>query len=114
LPNPEFGDTEGTVNGLEVKRSINATKYSYVRAKDGRKRLQMRFSMTQNKALELRAFLFAYGSTRMSLTDHLGHVWVCYVTTNPNELEHTTAILNAPAAGRSRASIQLEFEGLLQ
>jgi hypothetical protein len=114
LPNPEFGDSEGQVSFIEIKRSINSTRYTYVRAKDGRKRLQMRFTMTRMKALELRAFIYAYHSTRMSLTDHLGNLWVGYITTNPNELENVSAIFGTVGTGQTRASIQIEFEGIKQ
>lgn len=115
LPNPEFGDLEGQVNFLEIKRSINGQRYSYVRAKDGRKRLQMQFSLTRMKALELRAFIVAYHSSRVLLTDHLGQKWLGYIITNPNEFETTSAILHGPAGtGAARAAIQIEFEGLQQ
>jgi hypothetical protein len=114
LPNPEFGDSEGTVNFLDLKRSINSTRYTYVRAKDGRKRLQFRFGLTRMKALELRAFIFAYHSTKISLTDHLGQVWHGYITTNPNEFESTSAIKGTPGTGSVRVNIQIEFEGTKQ
>lgn len=114
LPNPEFGDLESLTNSMTLKRSINGVRYTYTRAKDGRKRLQMRFVLTRTKALEFRAFLYAYHSTQISLTDHLGQVWIGYITTNPNEFENVSALLHVSAAGTTTANIQIEFEGTQQ
>jgi len=115
LPNPEFGDSEAYTMTLDRKRSMNNTLYTYVKSKDGRKRLQMRFRLTRMKMLELRAFLVAYYRTRITLLDHENQLWVGWIMTNPNEFENTSSFMNAPAlAGRTYGSIQIEFEGIKQ
>jgi|GEM_PF-2329795 len=114
LPNPEFGDTEGFTADVVVKRSMNNTLYSYVKQKDGRKRLLMRFRLTRMKALELRAFIRAYYRTEIELLDHEGQRWLGWITTNPNEFEYATAVTGGSAGGRSLATIQIEFEGMKQ
>ena len=110
LPNPEFGDLEGPRQTVEIKRTINNTRYSYVKSKDARKRLQLRFTLTRGKALELRAFIVSYYRSRVQLTDHLGQVWLGYITTNPNEFEST----GRASPVTELQNIQIEFEGIKQ
>lgn len=112
LPNPEFGDLEGSRQTVDIKRSINNTVYTYVKSKDLRKRLQLRFTLTRGKALELRAFIVSYYRSKIQLTDHLGQVWLGYITTNPNEFESTGRAVGAP--GNELQNIQIEFEGIKQ
>ena len=116
LPNPEFGDSESFASTLTRKRSINNTLYTYVKSKDGRKKLQMRFRMTRMKMLEFRAFLAVYYRTRITLFDHLGQLWIGWITTNPNEFENSRAITGTSIAntGSTIADIQIEFEGTKQ
>ena len=112
LPNPEFGDLEGARQTIDKKLTINGTRYTYVKSKDSRKRLQMMFNLTRAKALELRAFIKSYYRNRVLLTDHLGEKWVGYITTNPNEFESTGRAIGTP--GDILQNIQLEFEGIKQ
>lgn len=112
LPNPQFGDLEGARQTVNVKRTINNTRYSYVKTKDTRKRLQLQFTLTRGKALELRAFIVSYYRSKVQLVDHLGETWVGYITTNPNEFESTGRAVGAP--GNELQNIQIEFEGIKQ
>jgi len=112
LPNPEFGDLEGGRTSPVIMRAIDNTRYTYVKAKDLRKRLQLQFTLTRAKALELRAFIVSYYRSRVQLVDHLGQKWVGYITTNPNEFETTGRAAGAP--GDELQSIQIEFEGIKQ
>ena len=115
LPNPEWGDLEAYQATVDTKRTINNTQYTYVKVKDGRKRLSMRFRITQMKAIELKAFIEAYYLTPIQLTDHLDQRWIGWITTNPNEFE-TIGLWagDTVGTGRTHVSIQLEFEGNLQ
>ncbi len=112
LPNPEFGDLEGSRQTVEQKRTINNTRYTYVKSKDLRKRLQLRFTLTRGKALELRAFIVSYYRSKIQLTDHIGQIWLGYITTSPNEFESTGRAVGAP--GNELQNIQIEFEGIKQ
>lgn len=115
LPNPEFGDSEAFTISISSKRSMDNTRYTYVKSKDGRKRLQMRFHLTRKKALEFRAFLNAYYRTCITLFDHLEQLWIGWITTNPNEFENVRAILgNSSITGDTLTDIQIEFEGTKQ
>lgn len=116
LPSPEWGDSEAFATTITRKRSIDNTQYTYVKTKDGRKKLQFRFRMTRMKMLEFRAFLQAYYRTRVTLLDHLDQLWIGWITTNPNEFENSRAIFgrNSATIGETLADIQIEFEGIKQ
>jgi len=114
LPNPQFGDSESFMASVTTKRSMDNTRYTYVKSKNGRKRLQMRFRVTRMKALEFRAFLVAYYRTRIMLLDHLDQLWLGWITTNPNEFENSQAIPGNVNTGETLADIQIEFEGIKQ
>ena len=70
----------------------------------------------RNKALELRAFLYAYFASAVRVIDHNGRVWVGNFTNNPFEFD--TAQKAGPAISpmpRGEAQmIELEFEGVEQ
>ena len=116
LPDPQFGDSEGYLASIDSKRSMDNTQYTYVKSKDGRKRLQLRFNLTRMKMLELRAFLNAYYRTRVTYKDHLGDEWIGWITTNPNEFETIGAYRNVgmDVVGGTYGTIQIEFEGTKQ
>lgn len=106
LPNPTFSDSENLAVSVNRKYSMNGTRYTYVKSKEERRKLIMRFDLTRAKGMELHAFLRAYYSTEILLTDHLGVVWLGYFTSNPFDLE-------TPARGEYQ-NIQIEFEGFTQ
>lgn len=101
LPDPEFSDQEGNAITLNIKRSINGTRRTYVK-KPGRKKLQWEFEMERLKAYELRTLLELYNSKQVRITDHNDRVWVGYFTVNPVEFE---------TISDEWRSITLEFEG---
>lgn len=113
LPNPQFTESEGSVNEVNFLRAEDNTPYSYVKSKGGRRRLSLRFVLSREKAFELRAFYEAYFASQVILTDHLGQVWVGFMALNPFELESTQATLGS-AGGEMNHSAQFEFEGTKQ
>lgn len=54
LPNPQFSDSEGLMISVSRKLAMDGTRYTYVKRKDGRRKLRWSFKVTRNKALELR------------------------------------------------------------
>ncbi|KKN21258.1 hypothetical protein LCGC14_0927150 [marine sediment metagenome] len=106
LPNPTFSDSENLAVSISRKFSMNGTRRTYVKSKDERRKLIMRFDFTRAKGLELHAFIRAYYSTEILLTDHNGVVWLGYFTSNPFDFE-------TPARGEYQ-NIQIEFEGFIQ
>lgn len=112
LPNPQFGDSENKVHTVEYKRSINNTRYSYVKKRASRRKLQMRFDLTQAKAFELMEFIRAYHRTKILLTDHLSQRFVGFITTNPNEVESQAKGIKNEQIMFGHGNIQFEFEGI--
>lgn len=104
LPDPEWNDSENLTDEIIVKRSMVGTIYTYTKTKNARRRLLMRFNLTRQKALELRAFIRAYYSSEIKLTDHENQVWLVKFTSNPFEFA-------TPSTAEWR-SIELEFEGV--
>ena len=87
LPNPQFGDGENLTDEVQVKRAMDGTLYTYVKTKNGRRKLQWAFRLTRNKALELRAFIQAYYAKKIRVTDHNERVWVGNLMNNPFEFD---------------------------
>jgi len=114
LPNPLFGDSENTTHTVEKKRSIDNTRYTYVKTRDTRRRLSMRFNLTQAKAFELLEFVRAYHRTQIEIADHPGQVWFANITTSPNEVESQATGIKNSAIMFGHGIIQIEFEGTIQ
>lgn len=114
LPNPEFSDSEALSDQVTVKRAINGTRYSYVKRRGGRRKLQWSFQLTRNKGLELRAFLQSYFASPIRLVDHHGRIWVGHFTNNPFEFEGAGRAGPAihPMPRGENYTITLEFEGV--
>lgn len=110
LPNPEFSDVENQQAEVEVRRSMNNTVRTYIKRK-GRKALTYTFSLTRGKSLELRAFIEAYYSSEIYLTNHKDEKWFGNLTSNP--FEFTGAGTHRTAPGNEYVTITLNFEGVL-
>ena len=113
LPNPQLGDSVGSTGTLEFKRSMNGTRYAYVKSRDQRKRLVYTFALTKDKALELQAFFSVYNGSQVKILDHIGKEYVGYFTSNPFEFEAVGRSVAAPS-NYSLHQIQLEFQGFEQ
>ena len=116
LPNPQFSDQENLMVSVTRKTAMDGTRYTYVKRKDNRRRLKWSFRLTRNKALELRAFVFAYFASKIKITDHKGRVWIGYFTNNPFEFDTTDRAAPAisPMLRGENVNIELEFEGIEQ
>jgi len=116
LPNPQFSDSEALTASVTVKRAMNGVRYTYVKRRNGRRKLKWTFKMTRNKALELRAFIVAYFASRVRIVDHNGDTWVGHFTNNPFEFETTerAAPAIAPMPRGETQVIDIEFEGVRQ
>jgi hypothetical protein len=114
LPAPQFGNSEANVSTVEFKKSINNTKYSYVKTKDSRRKLLINFDVTQAKGTELLEFIRSYHSVLVQYLDELGQRWVGYFITNPNQIETRNLAVKDENAKFAYVTIQIEFEGNLQ
>lgn len=113
LPNPQQGDSIAPTGTLEFKRSMNGSRYAYVKSRDKRKRMVWTFSLTQDKALELQAFFDVYSGEQVKVLDHIGKEYVGNFTTNPFEFEAVGRSVASPS-NYSLHQIQVEFEGFEQ
>jgi hypothetical protein len=114
LPNPLLGDSEGLTAVMETKRSMNGTAYTYVKSKNGRRRMQWTFRTTRNKGLELRAFLYRYFASVIRIEDHNGRTWIGSFTNNPFEFDtpRRSGPAITPMPRGEQQEITLEFEGV--
>lgn len=113
LPNPQSGDSISPTGTLEFKRSMNGTRFAYVKSRDRRKRLVWTFALSQDKALELQAFFEVYNGEQVKVLDHIGKEYVGNFTTNPFEFEAVGRSVASPS-NYSLHQIQVEFEGFEQ
>lgn len=113
LPNPEWGDSESALLDLNLKKSIDGTTRTYVKRK-GRRKLSWTFTVTRNKAMEVREFMRVYQSSEIGVTDQNGRFWLGYVMNNPVEITMDKRG-NPPRQGLPQGelcSFTIEFEGV--
>lgn len=111
LPNPEFSDVQTGKSEIQIRRSMNNTKRTYVKSST-RELLSYTFSLTRGKSLELQAFIEAYYRFQIKLTNHKAEIWVVNIVNNP--FEFTGAGRSASVYGQEYVTIPLELEGIKQ
>lgn len=111
LPNPEFSDVENQKIEVQVRRSMDNTKRTYVKSNE-RRALSYSFVLTRAKALELRAFVESYYRVPLFLTNHKNELWLVHFTINPFEFNAAGRHKSAP--GGEYTTISLNFEGTIQ
>lgn len=114
LPNPEFGNSEANTATVEFKKSMNNTRYSYVKSRASRRRLQFEFDVTQAKGFEILEFIRSYNRVLVEYLDELGQRWLGYFITNPNQTTSRNLAVKNENAMFAYVTIQVEFEGTLQ
>ncbi len=112
LPNPRFGDAENLRVAISMKRTMDGTRYTYIKRKGGRK-LQWTFKLTRNKGLEVRAFIQSYFTSKIKVIDHNDRVWIGNLTNNPFEFDTPSRAAPAisPTPRGENQVITIEFEG---
>lgn len=85
LPNPLFDDSESANVSVNTKRSMTNVLYTTVK-RSGRSILKWSFELSRGKALELRAFIESYKTTKIRITDHRNRVWYGYFRTESEEI----------------------------
>jgi len=109
LPAPKWGDSKSLAATVQTMRAVDGTLYTYVKARNGRKKFQWEFEIARHKALELRAFINAYRGALVQVIDHDGDVWIGYLRNNP--FEFTGAGRAGPNwPGNETMQVMLEFE----
>ena len=112
MPSPDFGDSENLIIEVDKKLAMDGTMFTYVKRK-GRRKLQWTFSLTRNKGMEVRAFIYSYHSSAILITDHNDRKWFGYFTSNPFEFETDKRAAPAihPMPRGEGQMISIEFEG---
>lgn len=115
LPSPRFGNSEASLGTVAVKRTQSGSRRTYVKRRS-RQRLIWQFSLTREKAVELRAFLRDHPSRVLRIEDHEGDTWEGQFTTNPSTFEfagrRAARIPQRFNLRAERVNISLEFEGV--
>lgn len=116
LPSPRFADGEAPTLTVASTRAMDGTLRTYVKTKNGRRKLTWSFLLTRHKALELREFVRVYFASDVEITDHNDRRWVGNFTNNPFEFVGEGRASPAPdtLARGEYMTIQLEFEGIEQ
>lgn len=108
LPNPELSDVRRPVQSVDIRRSMDNTRRTYVKTSN-RWSFNYTFVLTRQKALELRAFIESYYLAPLVITDHRGVRWSVYFTSNPFEFNGAGRAADFP--GEEYITIPLTFEG---
>lgn len=112
LPNPKFGDSEAATGELNILRTVNGRRRTYVKSKNRRK-LQWDFDLTRNKAMELFEFYRSYNSKKVFIKDHNDRRWEGFIVSNPLEIEMARRglpTLQGWLVGET-CRVTIEFEG---
>ncbi|MHA1950975.1 MAG: hypothetical protein ACW987_14010 [Candidatus Thorarchaeota archaeon] len=122
LPNPKFGDAESATVDINILRTINGRRRTYVKTKSPqfslptfgkRRKLRWDFVLTRNKAIELFEFYRSYNASPIYINDHNERGWIGWIVINPFEI--TMARRGAPArqdwAVGETCTVTIEFEG---
>lgn len=112
VPNPEFSDGEALTSEVLVQHAMDGTIYTTTKQLPTRK-LTWTFQMNRNKALELRAFIQSYHSSKIKVTDHRQRVWVGHLSIGTFDFDTPTHAgpAVAPMPRGEMQSIAIEFEG---
>jgi hypothetical protein len=90
-------------------RAMDGTLYTYVKARNGRKKFQWEFEISRHKALELRAFINSYFGKLIQVIDHDGDTFLGYLRNNPFEFASVGRAGDGWPGGETM-SVILEFE----
>lgn len=108
LPNPQMSDVQAQLHEVEVRRSMNNTKRTYVKSTD-RELITHAYRITRGKSLELEAFINAYYGSKIKMVDHDDIAWLVYFGSNPFEFNGAGRAVGVP--GDEMQTITVTYEG---
>jgi len=111
LRSPQFNDVQAKQNTVDIKRAMDGAKTTYVKTTNSRYKLTYQFLVSRMKALELRAFVYSYYSSKIKLINHKNEIWIVNFISNPFAFETIGSAKGAP--GNEDVTITLELEGFL-
>lgn len=109
LPCPEFGDSEGGMGSVNIKRSMAGGRRVYMKDTPTSK-LNYQFVLDRKKAIELRNFILNSNTSFIRMQNWKGELWAVQMTNSPFTFGEDAAWLDS--MGGNRSSITLEFEGV--
>lgn len=108
LPNPEWGDFRRLNLTTQVKRSMTGnTIITHVQKHEDLKSVEMSFTLTRMKSLEMLAFLDLHIGHLLKIVDHRDDVHIGYMQVNPLELEKVRKGTNG-----EQVKLNLNFESV--
>ena len=113
LPNPDFDNSEAVRDEVEIRQSLDATFYTYIKATDLRE-LQFTFStMGRGKIVELQQFFAAFGGEKITFTDLYGETFRCIINGNPLSFTTDNRSFNGGGGRKESGSVTLTLIGTL-
>lgn len=85
LPSPEFGDSDNIVAAINLKRSMNGKKRTYINTTP-EEQLVYEFVLTREKTLEVLAFIDVYYTYNIRIINHKGETYVCKIMNDPIDI----------------------------
>lgn len=82
LPSPEFGDSDNIVAAINLKRSMNGKKRTYINTVPD-EHLIYEFNLTRGKTLEVIEFIKIYYPHYVRIINHKSETWVAKIMNDP-------------------------------
>lgn len=82
LPAPNFGNIRASQSSIQMKRSMTGEVWTYIRPNDADV-IELTFSLSRQKDLELGEFVRVYHTATWKITDHNGNNWKCQLVGEP-------------------------------
>lgn len=108
LPSPQHGNTNELTSSIQVLRTSSGERFTYVKAKRGRKKFRFDFLATRDKVDELTKFVKVYAGKPVKVTDHNEVVRIGFITLNPFEAQGAGRAKGAPGGEVYTTTLELE------
>ena len=112
MPDPDHGNPKGQDLNVDFKKSINNTRYTYVKS-SARKTLTFTWDVLgRGKLVEVQEFYKNYAGDQIRLIDFRDNVWDVIFAENPIDITMNQRSGNAGGARFESGSLTLEFLGV--
>lgn len=112
MPNPDHGNTKGQDLAVDFKKSIDNTRYTYVKS-SSRKRLTFTWEVLgRGKLVEVQEFYKNYAGDNIRLTDFRDNSWDVIFAEDAIDITMDRRTGNVGGARYESGSLTLEFLGV--
>jgi hypothetical protein len=109
LPAPNFGNIRASQSSIQMKRSMTGEVWTYARPND-RDVVQLSFSLSRQKDLELGEFIRVYHTAFWKIVDHNGNSWKCQLVGEPiKRVAHSRNNATSSSTGGEVINVTLKF-----